>query len=191
MGVTGLYVLFLKINYLSGLLGLFALFSYAFIYTPLKRKTPFSVLVGALPGSIPPLLGWVAVTGNLGIDGLILFAIQFIWQFPHFWAIAWVLDDDYKKAGFKLLPSSAGRDKATAFQIFVYSIGLIPISLLPIAFNMAGYWAGAIILLAGCWFLSHSFRLYKSCENESSKKMMLASFAYLPIIQIALIIDKI
>lgn len=191
MGVAGLYILFLKINYLSGLLGLFALLSYAFIYTPLKRKTPFSVLVGALPGSIPPLLGWVAVTGNLGIGGLILFAIQFIWQFPHFWAIAWVLDDDYKKAGFKLLPSRAGRDKATAFQIFVYSIGLIPISLLPIAFNMAGYWAGTIILLAGCWFLRHSFLLYKSCKYESSKKMMFASFAYLPIIQIALIIDKI
>ena len=191
MGVSGLFILFYAMNMASGFLGLFALLSYAFFYTPLKRKTPFAVLVGAFPGAIPPLLGWVAATESLGMGGFILFAIQFIWQFPHFWAIAWVLDEDYKKAGFKLLPSSGGRDKASAFQVLVYSIGLIPISMLPIAFNMSGYWSGVIIFVAGCWFVMHSFKLYKTCDQQASKKMMFASFAYLPIMQLALVLDKI
>jgi protoheme IX farnesyltransferase len=191
MGVSGLFILFYAMNMASGFLGLFALLSYAFLYTPLKRKTPFAVLVGAFPGAIPPLLGWVAATGSLDMGGFLLFAIQFIWQFPHFWAIAWVLDEDYKKAGFKLLPSSGGRDKASAFQVLVYSIGLIPISLLPIAFNMSGYWSGVVIFVAGCWFLSYSFNLYKTCDQQASKKMMFASFAYLPIMQVALVLDKI
>jgi len=188
MGLIGLGMLFFYINPLSCGLATFALLSYIFAYTPLKQKTPFAVLVGAFPGAIPPLLGWVAATNYIGMGGLMLFSIQFMWQFPHFWAIAWVLDDDYKKAGFKMLPS--GRDKASAFQILVYSIGLLPISLLPIAFNMSGAIAGIIISIVGVWFLLIAIRLYQSCDLAISRKLMLASFIYLPVVQLALIIDK-
>ncbi|HIB91724.1 TPA: protoheme IX farnesyltransferase, partial [Candidatus Poribacteria bacterium] len=160
LGVAGLVLLFVFINPLSCFLGLLALLSYTLAYTPLKRITPFAVLVGAFPGAIPPLLGWAAATNSIGIGGLILFAIQFMWQFPHFWAIAWVLDDDYKKAGFKLLPSPGGRDKASAFQVLVYSIGLLPISLLPIVFKMSGTIAAVAIIITGVWFLVLSIKLY-------------------------------
>jgi protoheme IX farnesyltransferase len=119
-GLVGLSILWLYINPLSAFLGLLALMLYTLVYTPLKRVTPFAVFVGAFPGAIPPMLGWVAATNNLDLVAWILFTIQFIWQFPHFWAIAWVLDDDYKKAGFKMLPSPGGRDKNSAFQTMVY-----------------------------------------------------------------------
>lgn len=190
LGVVGLVLLFVFINPLSCFLGLLALLSYTLAYTPLKRITPFAVLVGAFPGAIPPLLGWAAATNSIGIGGLILFAIQFMWQFPHFWAIAWVLDDDYKKAGFKLLPSPGGRDKASAFQVLVYSIGLLPISLLPIVFKMSGTIAAVAIIITGVWFLVLSIKLYRSLELKDSRKLMLASFVYLPVVQIALILDK-
>ncbi|HHZ65198.1 MAG TPA: protoheme IX farnesyltransferase [Flavobacteriales bacterium] len=190
LGVAGLVLLFVFINPLSCFLGLLALLSYTLAYTPLKRITPFAVLVGAFPGAIPPLLGWAAATNSIGIGGLILFAIQFMWQFPHFWAIAWVLDDDYKKAGFKLLPSPGGRDKASAFQVLVYSIGLLPISLLPIVFKMSGTIAAVAIIITGVWFLVLSIKLYRSLELKDSRKLMLASFVYLPVVQIALILDK-
>ncbi len=190
LGVVGLVLLFVFVNPLSGLLGLLALASYTLAYTPLKRITPFAVLVGALPGAIPPLLGWVAATNSIGIGGLILFAIQFMWQFPHFWAIAWVLDDDYRKAGFKLLPSLGGRNKASAFQVVVYSIGLLPISLLPIVFKMSGSIAAVVIIISGVWFLMLAIRLYRTLEIKASRRLMLASFVYLPVVQIALILDK-
>jgi protoheme IX farnesyltransferase len=190
LGVAGLVLLFVFINPLSCFLGLLALLSYTLAYTPLKRITPFAVLVGAFPGAIPPLLGWAAATNSIGIGGLILFAIQFMWQFPHFWAIAWVLDDDYKKAGFNLLPSPGGRDKASAFQVLVYSIGLLPISLLPIVFKMSGTIAAVAIIITGVWFLVLSIKLYRSLELKDSRKLMLASFVYLPVVQIALILDK-
>ena len=191
MGFSGLWILFFKMNVTSGLLGLFALLSYTLAYTPLKRITSFSVLVGAFPGAIPPLLGWVAAAGQIEIGGVVLFAIQFLWQFPHFWAIAWVLDDDYKSAGFKMLPASGFRDKASAFQILVYSIGLIPVSLSPVFFNMSGYLAGFVIFAMGVWFSVMAAKLYKTCDFADSKRIMLGSFVYLPIIQLALILDKI
>jgi len=118
MGIIGIIILFVYLNPLSAILGTLALVLYVLAYTTLKRKTPFVVLVGAFPGAIPPMLGWVAAANGLGIEAWILFAIQFIWQFPHFWSIAWVLDDDYKKAGFKMLPANGGRVKNSAFLIF-------------------------------------------------------------------------
>jgi protoheme IX farnesyltransferase len=191
MGVFGIGILFFKMNNLCGTLGLASLLSYTLAYTPLKQVTSFSVLVGAFPGAIPPMIGWAAASGEIGMGGFVLFAIQFIWQFPHFWAIAWVLDDDYKRAGFKMLPATGNRDRSSAFQILVYSIGLIPVSLVPVFFNMSGYLGGFVVLVSGVWFAFLAARLYKSCDLSDSKKIMFASFLYLPIIQLALIVDKI
>lgn len=186
----GIWILWHFMNPLSGILGIVALVSYVIIYTPLKQKTPFAVFVGAFPGAIPPMLGWVAATGELGIEAFVLFAIQFIWQFPHFWSLAWVLDDDYKKAGFRMLPSSNGRSKASAMQILVYNAGLIPITLLPFAFKMSGFISAGISILVGIWFFYKALRLFKTCEISDARKLMFASFVYLPIVQLALLFDK-
>ena len=191
MGVIGLFVLFYFLNPLSGWLGLLSLVLYTALYTPLKRITPFAVLVGAIPGAIPPMLGWIAETGKFGFIPGILFLIQFMWQFPHFWAIAWKLDDDYSKAGFKLLPSPGGKDKASAFQILIYTLFLIPISLFTVFYNISGYFAGIVVFLAGIWFLFKAYKVYSSCSDEQATKLMFASFIYLPIILFAYIFDKI
>ncbi len=191
MGIAGIAILWITINPLSGFLGFIALTLYTIVYTPLKKITPFAVFIGAFPGAIPPLLGYVAATGFLDIYGWILFAIQFIWQFPHFWAIAWVIDEDYRKAGFKMLPSPGGRDRSSAFQIVVYTLGLLPISLLPILFEMSGIIAGSIIFICGLLFTFQALKLYKTCSIEAASRLMFASFIYLPIVQIAILMDKI
>jgi len=162
IGVSGICILWFAINPLSGILGIAALVSYVAIYTPLKRITPFAVFVGAFPGAIPPLLGWVAATGELQFQGLILFAIQFIWQFPHFWALAWIADEDYKRAGFQMLPAADGRSKTTAFQILIYNAGLIPIGLLPYAFHMSGVISAVITTLCAVYFFYRAVRLHKT-----------------------------
>ena len=178
-------------NFISGILGLVALISYTVMYTPLKRVSPFAVFVGAFPGAIPTLLGYVAADGHLGIQAWILFSIQFIWQFPHFWAIAWVLEDDYKKAGFELLPSKGGRDKSSAFQSFVYAFSLIPAGMTPYFFGMAGLTSMIIIAITGMVFTVQAYQLYKKCDIASAKKLMFGSFIYLPVVQLALVIDMI
>ena len=188
-GLVGVAILWVYTNPLCGMLGLAALLSYVAIYTPLKRKTPFAVFVGAFPGAIPPLLGWVAATGELD-KGLILFAIQFIWQFPHFWSIAWVLDEDYKKAGFFMLPAADGRSKTSALQILIYTTGIIPIGLLPYMFNMAGIVSAVIVTLTGIYFMLKAVKLLNTCEVTDARKLMFASFVYLPIVQLALMFDK-
>src|SRR5688572_16197692 len=190
-GVTGLFILTFYMNFASGILGFLAIASYTVMYTPLKRSTPFAVFVGAFPGAIPPLLGYVAATNHFGIEAWILFSIQFIWQFPHFWAIAWVMDDDYKKAGFELLPSKGGRDKASAFQAFIYAFTLIPVGLTPWLFKMAGPVSMIIIALAGIFFTMQAWRLYKECTIPRARQLMFGSFIYLPVVQIALVIDQI
>jgi protoheme IX farnesyltransferase len=190
-GFVGVWILWQFMNPLSGILGLAALFSYVAIYTPLKRVTPFAVFVGAFPGAIPPMLGWVAATGEVGIQGLTLFAIQFIWQFPHFWSLAWVLDEDYKKAGFYMLPAADGRSKTSALQILIYTAGMIPIGLLPYLFKMAGPISAVIVTLCGIYFMLKAIKLLKTCEVGDARKLMFASFVYLPIVQLALLIDKI
>ena len=200
MGLGGIFVLYHFMNPLSGFLGLLALLLYTIVYTPLKRETPFAVFVGAIPGSIPPLLGYVAYSGQFSVQAAILFGIQFMWQFPHFWAIAWRLDSDYTKAGFKLLPSPGGKDASSAFQSLVYTIGLVPVSLLPIAFKMSGYVSGGIIFIAGIVFVYQAQQLYKAASapipdevksNEAASKLMFGSFVYLPLVQLAILLDKI
>ena len=191
MGITGISILWIFMNPMSGILGLTALLLYTLVYTPLKRITPFAVFVGAIPGAIPPLLGYVASTSGFGeitFQAWILFAVQFMWQFPHFWAIAWVLDDDYKKAGFQMLPSLGGRDKSSAFQILVYTLFLLPISLFPVMFHMSGFISAIIILICGIFFTYQAYTLYKECTIEAARKLMFGSFIYLPVVQIAVML---
>lgn len=189
-GIAGITILWIFMNPLSGILGLLALVLYTVVYTPLKRVTPFAVFVGAFPGAIPPLLGCVAATegfGSVPLIGWILFVGQFIWQFPHFWAIAWVLDDDYKKAGFKMLPSPGGRDKSSAFQVLVYTLFLYPISLMPVMFHFSGFISSIIISFCSIYFLYQAYSLYKECTVEAARKLMFGSFFYLPAIQLAVL----
>ena len=193
-GTLGVGILWILINPMSGILGLAAMFLYAVVYTPMKQKTPFAVFVGAFPGSIPPMLGCVAATegfGQITLLSLLMFSMQFIWQFPHFWAIAWRVHDDYLKAGFKMLPSAGGRDKGTAFQIVVYTIGLIPVSLLPTFFGYTGAISAIVALIAGVIFTKQAFDLYRTLDTEDAKKLMFGSFFYLPIVQLAYLIDKV
>ena len=190
IGVAGIFILTYYFNLITGILGLFSIISYAFIYTPLKLKSTFAVFVGAIAGAIPPLLGYVAYTNQFGFEPGIMFAIQFIWQFPHFWAIAWVLDEDYRRANIFLLPSKEGRGKSSALQIMLFTLVLIPVSLLPIKFGMAGTTLGIISILDGIAFFMHSVKLYKECSVKAARELMFGSFIYLPVVQIILLIDK-
>lgn len=187
----GLFLLAQFTNILTAVLALISLIAYSFIYTPLKRVGPVAVLVGAFPGALPPLLGWVAATGSIGIEALVLFGIQFIWQFPHFWAIAWVADDDYKKAGFKLLPSGGGKDLKTAIQIMTYALFLIPLGLLPLQFGITGTTSAFVVTICGTLFLFQTFRLMIDCSRKSALQIMFGSFIYLPVVQIAFLLDKV
>lgn len=192
-GVSGVVILWVFMNPLSGLLGLLALILYTCVYTPLKRVTPLAVFVGAFPGAIPPLLGHVASTSGFGeieLGAWVLFVGQFMWQFPHFWAIAWVLDDDYKKAGFQMLPSLGGRDKRSGFQILLYTLFLLPISILPVLFGMSGIISAVIISVSGILFAYQAYKLYRDCTVEAARKLMFGSFIYLPIVQLAVMIGK-
>ncbi len=188
--VVGAGLLLYFVNPLSAILSVAALLLYVFAYTPLKRMTPWAVFVGAFPGAVPPMLGWVAATtalepfGFIGTNALLLFAIQFMWQFPHFWAIAWVVDDDYRKAGFRLLPTKE-RDKGSAFQVMVYAMFLIPMSLLPYFYNMTGIIGISIVLLCGILFFYQAWKLFSTLEIKAASKLMFGSFIYLPVVQLA------
>ena len=173
------------------LLGLAAFISYVFMYTPMKRMTPWAVFVGAFPGAIPPMLGAVADTDAFGLIPGVLFFVQFVWQFPHFWAIAWVAHEDYQKGGFFLLPSSSGRSKASAFQIAAYSLALIPFSLLP---WLMGWTTVITLIIAGIsstYFFILSYRLLITCDTKDARKLMFASFIILPVLQFLYVFDKI
>lgn len=192
MGLAGLWFLYL-INPLTLGFGAFALFIYVLVYTPLKAHGPFAVFVGAIPGAIPALLGWVAATNDFDIEPGLLFAIQFLWQFSHFWAIAWIVDDDYKKADYVLLPSGY-RDRKSAIQIVLYTSFLIPVSLLP-AFGMGGTlfftWPWALVIgIMGFVFLYFAMKLYRSHTIADAKKLMLYSIIYLPVLQLLYVIEK-
>jgi protoheme IX farnesyltransferase len=188
--VLGEFLLYL-INLNSALLGLGAFFVYVFIYTPMKQKSAWAVFVGAIPGAVPPLLGAIAATNEFGFIPGILFFVQFTWQFPHFWAIAWVLHEDYQKAGFFLLPSSSGKTKSSAFHIATYSLALIPFSLAPWFYGLTGNITLIIGSLLGGGFFLLAYRLYHSCLDSDARKLMFASFVYLPIIQFTYVFDKI
>lgn len=191
MAVVGVALIGLFLNKLSGLLALISLLSYAFLYTPLKRVTPISVFVGAFPGAFPTMLGWVAYTGKLDIGAIVLFTVQFVWQFPHFWSIAWLLEEDYKKAGFKMLPFNPGRTKKTAFQCLLFALMLIPVGILPTVFGISGVVAAVVAVFGALYFSFYAYKLYKSCELTDAKKLMIAAIIYLPIVQIFYLIDKI
>ncbi len=189
LGVILLYIL----NPKTAMFGAISTFLYTSVYTPLKTKTPLAVFVGALPGAIPFMLGWVAATNEFGIEPGSLFMIQFFWQFPHFWALGWMLDEDYKKGGFKMLPTGK-KDRGTALQIIMYTFWMLIISIIPV-FGITGSLqlsipAAIIIFFMGLVMLFFAFRLYEKKDNATAKKLMLASVSYITIMQVVYVIDK-
>ena len=188
IGVTIFLTFF---NFRACALALLSTILYGFVYTPLKRVGPIGVFVGAIPGAFPPMIGWVAATNHFGLEPGILFAIQFFWQFPHFWAIAWVLDEDYKKAGFKMLPSKGGKDLNTAIQIMIYTLCLLPMGWLPFKLGMTGINSAFVATIFGVLFLAQTFHLMRKCTDKTALQLMFGSFMYLPVVQIAFLIDKI
>tara|TARA_B100000575_G_scaffold195045_1_gene157650 strand:+ start:778 stop:1644 length:867 start_codon:yes stop_codon:yes gene_type:complete len=190
--IVGLLILF-TINLKTALLAAFSIFIYTCIYTPLKPITPLSVFVGAIPGAIPFMLGWIAATDDFGIEPGTLFMIQFFWQFPHFWALGWMLDDDYKKAGFNMLPTGS-RDRKTAFQIILYVIWMIIISLFPytgLTGDLSlGIYGAIIVLTLGLVMLFFAFNLYNRMDINSARKLFFFTVLYLTSIQLVYILDK-
>lgn len=189
LGIIALYI----INPRTAMYGAISIFLYTSVYTPLKTKTPFAVFVGAIPGAIPFMLGWVAARDQFGIEPGTLFALQFFWQFPHFWAIGWLLYDDYKKAGFLMLPTKK-QDKGTALQIIAYTIWTIIVSVLP-AFGITGdlklsIVAAIIVLALGLVMLYYAFELFKKRSTQAAKQLMLSSVLYITLLQIVYVIDK-
>ena len=190
LGVASLAIFVFAFNLSTGLISLLSLVLYGFVYTPLKRVGPIAVFVGAFPGAFPPMIGWVAATNHFGLEPGILFAIQFFWQFPHFWAIAWVLDEDYKRAGFKLLPANGLKDSGTTLQIMIYTVFLLPIGWLPYQLGMTGINSAFIATIFGVLFLAQTFHLMRKCTDKTARQLMFGSFIYLPIVQIAFLLDK-
>ncbi len=190
IGLSGFFFLFFLVNSLTAVLTLLALVLYGFLYTPLKQKSSLAVLVGAVPGAMPPLIGWAGATGTISHEAIILFAIQFIWQFPHFWAIAWVLDEDYRKAGFRLLPNGGKTDQKSAFHIMIYTLTLIPLAAIPTLFGMTGWISALVAMLAGVLFLWPTLQLMRDPSRKTALRIMFGSFLYLPLVQIAYLLDK-
>ena len=190
--ILGLIILY-NVNPKTAMFGAISIFMYVSLYTPLKTVTPLSVFVGAFPGAIPFMLGWVAATGHFGIEAGTLFIIQFFWQFPHFWAIGWFLYDDYKKAGFFMLPTGE-RDKKTALQTILYTIWMILASIIP-AFGFTGNLflskvAAVIVVLLGLWMLFYAVQLHKKMDAQAARKLMIVSVSYISLLQIVYVIDK-
>ena len=190
--ILGLIILY-NVNPKTAMFSAISIFMYVSLYTPLKTITPLSVFVGAFPGAIPFMLGWVAATGHFGIEAGTLFIIQFFWQFPHFWAIGWFLYDDYKKAGFFMLPTGQ-RDKKTALQVILYTIWMIIASVVPV-FGITGKLfltkvSGAIVLLLGFWMLFYAVKLYKEMDAKAARKLMIVSVSYISLVQIIFVLDK-
>jgi len=189
MGVAALYVL----NPRTAMFGAISIFLYTCVYTPLKTVTPLSVFVGAIPGAIPFMLGWVAATNHFGIEPGTLFMIQFFWQFPHFWALGWMLDEDYKRAGFRMLPTGK-KDKGTALQIIMYTIWMMVISVVPVL-GITGRLhlsvpAAILVFLLGLGMLYQAFRLYEKKDHRTARRLMLASVSYITLMQMVYVIDK-
>jgi len=193
-GIIGIYCLGI-LSPLAAIIGVVALVLYAFFYTPLKSRSSLCVFVGAIPGALPPMIGYVAATGEFGIEPGTLFAVQFMWQFPHFWAIAWLAHEDYSKVGYKMLPFNSGLTDRSASIILLYTLFCIPASLLPWALPnedpMVGNLALAVALIAGLGFSWFAWRLSITLDKSDATKLMFASFAYLPIVQIIYVLDKI
>lgn len=189
LGIAILYV----INKQTAMFGAISIFLYTCAYTPLKTKTPLAVFVGAIPGAIPFMLGWVAATDDFGIEPGTLFALQFFWQFPHFWAIGWFLFDDYKKGGFYMLPTGK-QDKGTAVQTIMYTIWTIIVSIIPV-FGFTGRLelsipSTIIVFLLGLWMLYYAIRLFRIMTEKAARQLMLVSVSYITLVQIVYVIDK-
>ena len=188
--IFGTFIIGLYFNWVAAGISLFSLFLYGFIYTPLKKVHSIAVLVGAIPGALPCLIGWAAGDSSLGIGGWILFTLQFFWQFPHFWAIAWVSHEDYGRAGFKLLPSAGGPTKYAAVQAILYSVLLIPIGILPYACDVSGLISMVIVTLANLAMLWQCIRLFKEMDIKAARRVMFGSYIYLPVVLLALWANK-
>ncbi len=195
-GVLGVFMLGYFFNVIAATVAAFSLFLYAFIYTPLKKVGSIAVLVGAVPGALPCLIGWAAGDDRLSFGGWVLFGIQFLWQFPHFWAIAWVAHVDYSKVGFKLLPADQGPTKFTAFQTVIYSTLLFPITLVPYFTGMCDYSDASglvslgLIVAANIFMLYRSIKLYQTMEVPAARRVMFGSYLYLPVVLLALLLSK-
>ena len=189
--ISGTFLIGLYFNWTAAGLSLFSLFLYGFIYTPLKKVHSIAVLVGAIPGALPCLIGWAAGDPSIGIGGWILFTLQFFWQFPHFWAIAWVSHEDYGRAGFKLLPSAGGPTKYAAVQAILYSVLLIPIGILPYAFEMSGLISMIIVSIANVFMLWQCVRLFNEMDVKAARRVMFGSYIYLPVVLLSLLANKI
>ena len=194
-GLAGVIIMFYFFNLTSALLSAFSLFLYAFVYTPLKKVNSIAVLVGAFPGALPCLIGWVAgFTSSSAIDwtgGIILFSIQFLWQFPHFWAIAWVAHNDYSKAGFKLLPSDKGPTKFTALQALLYALLMIPVGMLPYYFGISGQVSLFILIAGNLFMVVQCARLYMEMSVKAARRVMFSSYIYLPVVLLGLLANKV
>ena len=189
-GVLGVFMLGYFFNWTAASLAMFSLFLYAFIYTPLKKVSAIAVLMGALPGALPCLIGWAAGDEKLGTGGWVLFALQFLWQFPHFWAIAWIAHKDYTVAGFKLLPAEKGPTKFTALQTVIYSLLLIPVGILPYLTGMSGLLSLIIVTGANLFMVALCVQLYRDMKVKSARRIMFGSYIYLPVVLLALLGDK-
>ncbi|GAB3963065.1 heme o synthase [Spirosoma harenae] len=177
-------------NIRAAALAVLSLLLYGFVYTPLKRKGQIAVFVGALPGAFPPMIGWVAATNHFGWAPGILFAIQFFWQFPHFWAIGWLAFDEYKKAGIQMMPGD-GKTTETAFRIMIYTLFLIPIGWLPYLMGVTGINSALVAMIGGILFLAQTFHLMRTCTDKAALQMMFGSLLYLPVVQIVYLLDKV
>lgn len=188
--VFGIFIIGLWFNWMAAGIAAFSLFLYGFIYTPLKKVHSISVLIGAIPGALPCLIGWAAGDPLLGIGGWVLFALQFFWQFPHFWAIAWVAHEDYSSAGFKLLPDVGGPTKYAAVQSILYSVLLIPIGVMPYVFGMSGMVSLVIVGIANLAMFWQCVRLFREMNVTAARRVMFGSYFYLPIVLLSLLADK-
>lgn len=186
-GLSGTFILWAYFGQTAALLGLISIISYAFVYTPLKRVHPIAVFVGAFPGALPPVIGYMAATGVFNVEALLLFAFQFLWQFPHFWAIAWLAFDDYKKAGYKLLPTGQ-KDLSVPIQSIFFIVLLLLISLVPYLMEFTSIWGSVVCFMASLLYLYPAVKLYKSKSNDDARQLMFASFIYLPIVFTSLIL---
>lgn len=193
-GLCSLFgIVFLSLfNPLTALLGTLSMVLYAYVYTPMKRKTPLAVLVGAIPGALPMMIGAVAWSGELTEIALVLFGIQFFWQFPHFWAIAWLADEDYKKAGYQLLPSEEGLlDANVGFQSLIFAILLLIVGIAPYFIGVVGWISTVLVSVLALHYCVQAWKLYRNCDRESARKLMFSSFFYLPFMLILFWIDKV
>jgi heme o synthase len=190
LGISGLALLVYGANLLSGLIGLLSLVLYSFIYTPLKRVGSIAVWVGAIPGALPVVIGWTAARGELEPGAWVLFAIQFIWQLPHFWAIAWVAFDDYRRAGYSLMPFDGAPNRRSAFHIVGSSLWILPASLLPYWYGISSMTVALLVLGAGLLFVLQAVRLYFKLDRKSALGLMFGSFLYLPVVFIMILAGK-